>query len=67
MLIFFLFSALVGGGIFAAGHGLFGALAKADVAKYEASLKAELAKFEAAASADEKAVVAKIKALFAKI
>ena len=58
---------LAGGGLYAAGDGLLGAVAKADVAKYEAKIKAELAKFEVAASADEKVVVAKIKSLFAKL
>jgi hypothetical protein len=67
MLAVLLVGALVGGGLYAAGHGLLGALAQKDVLAFEADVKAELDKFEATASADEKAVVAKVKALLAKL
>ena len=67
MLLGIILLMLAGGGVFAAGQGLFGAVAKADVAKVKASLLAELAKIEASAKVEEVAVVAKIKALLAKL
>jgi hypothetical protein len=67
MLVGILILMLAGGGVFAAAQGVFGAVAKADVAKVKASLLAELTKIETSAKAEEVAVVAKIKALLAKL
>jgi hypothetical protein len=58
---------LAGGGVFAASKGVLGAVAKADVAKAKASLSAELAKLEAEAKVGEQDVIAKVKALVAKL
>ena len=62
---------LAGGGIYAAGHGLLGAVAKAKVTSAEAEAKAEVVKLKADVSAEikklETEVPTEVKALFAKI
>ncbi len=67
MLVGIIILMLAGGGLYAAAHGVFGLVAKADVAKLKASLSAELAKLEASAKTEEVIVLAKIKSILAKL
>jgi ribosomal protein S9 len=61
-MLFIILIALAGGGVFAAAQGVFGAIAKADVAKVKADVEAELKKAEASVSAEIKKLVADVRA-----
>ena len=59
--------ALAGGGLYAAGDGLLGAVLNADALKLKAAALAKVDAIEADAKAEEKSIVAKIKAELAKL
>lgn len=62
-----LLGGIVAGLVAAIVHGLFGAGAEKELEALKADVLAEITKIEKSASADEKAVIAKIKTALAKL